>query len=66
MPERRVICGAKFRYRQPEQQVEVTVDGNCATVEFAQPQRAVTEGQYAVFYDENYCLGGGVIEEVYK
>ena len=66
MPERRVICGAKFRYRQPEQQVEVTVDGNCATVEFAQPQRAVTEGQYAVFYEENYCLGGGVIEEVYK
>ena len=56
---------AKFRYRQPEQQVEVRLDGNSAIVEFAEPQRAVTEGQYAVFYDETCCLGGGVIEEVY-
>jgi len=64
MPERTLFCTAKFRYRQPEQKVKVTVDGDSAFIEFDEPQRAVTEGQYAVFYDETRCLGGGVIEEV--
>ena len=57
-------CMAKFRYRQGEQKVKVTLKDDGALVEFAEPQRAVTEGQYAVFYDETSCLGGGVIEKV--
>ena len=45
-------CMAKFRYRQPDQPVCVHVnpDGTLH-IDFAQPQRAVTEGQYAVLYD---------------
>ncbi|MDE7182508.1 MAG: tRNA 2-thiouridine(34) synthase MnmA [Clostridia bacterium] len=63
-PEKKFECTAKFRYRQPEQKVRVTLKRGGALVEFDEPQRAVTEGQFAVFYSEKYCLGGGVIDTV--
>lgn len=60
-------CYAKFRYRQPEQKVHVHINEDGTTlVTFAERQRAITPGQYVVFYDETYCLGGGVIEKVIK
>ncbi|MDE6059408.1 MAG: tRNA 2-thiouridine(34) synthase MnmA [Clostridia bacterium] len=56
------VCKAKFRYRQGEQGVRVKRTGACTLeIYFDEPQRAVTEGQYAVLYDETQCLGGGVI-----
>jgi len=54
---------AKFRYRQPDQKVRVFINADeTLHIDFEQPQRAVTEGQYAVLYDGINCLGGGVIE----
>jgi tRNA-specific 2-thiouridylase len=52
----------KVRYRQPDQECRVSLRDGGARVSFAQPQRAVTPGQFAVLYDGERCLGGGVIE----
>ena len=60
--EKEFRCTAKFRYRQSEQGVTVLRTGeNTLQITFDEPQRAVTEGQFAVLYDETQCLGGGVI-----
>jgi tRNA-uridine 2-sulfurtransferase len=58
-------CHVRVRYRQSEQaaRLEVSGDGS-AQIVFEQAQRAVTPGQYAVAYDGERCLGGGVIESV--
>ncbi|MFC0212536.1 tRNA 2-thiouridine(34) synthase MnmA [Paenibacillus chartarius] len=56
-------CTAKFRYRQPDQGVTVTVrEDGMWNVAFDVPQKAVTPGQAVVFYDGEVCLGGGTIE----
>ena len=58
-------CGAKVRYRQPDQRGRVEKLGEALyRVEFEEKQRAVTPGQYCVLYDGDICLGGGVIDEV--
>ncbi len=67
-PESSFRCTAKFRYRQPDQGVTVTLldGGTAARVEFDSPQKAVTPGQAVVFYDGDVCLGGGTIDVVHK
>lgn len=57
-------CTAKFRYRQPDQPVEVTLQGNQLLIHSHTLQRAVTPGQSAVLYDGPRCLGGAVVETV--
>jgi tRNA-specific 2-thiouridylase len=53
----------KVRYRQPDQTCHARIgEDGAIRVTFAEPQRAVTPGQFAVFYDGDRCLGGGVIE----
>jgi tRNA-specific 2-thiouridylase len=55
-------CMAMTRYRQPQQACEVSVDGDRCIVRFDAAQRAVTAGQSVVFYRDDECLGGGVID----
>ncbi|CAM5789691.1 MULTISPECIES: tRNA 2-thiouridine(34) synthase MnmA [Brevibacillus] len=58
-------CTAKFRYRQPDQQVTVHIrDDHTVEVVFDKPQKAVTPGQAVVFYNGEECLGGGTIDKV--
>lgn len=60
-------CTAKFRYRQKDVPVTVTLgDNDSLTVEFDDPARAITPGQAVVFYDGKECLGSAIIDRAYQ
>jgi len=52
---------AKIRYRQQDQVCQVTLTNHQASVVFTKPQRSITPGQSIVFYQDEVCLGGGII-----
>ena len=61
-PAAPVRCAVKIRYRAAEKSAVVYPEGDRARVVFDEPQRAITPGQAAVFYDGDTVLGGGTIE----
>lgn len=75
----RFRCQVKTRYRQPDQWgwVQLLKDealindseislANRLSVDFDEPQRAITPGQSVVFYHDEICLGGAVIVASYN
>ena len=60
-------CTCKYRYRQPDQAVHVSVRENGQVLVTARErQRAVTPGQSVVLYQGDTVLGGGTITRVEK
>lgn len=60
-------CSAKIRYRQDDQTCHTEqINNNSLRVIFDKPQRAITPGQSIVFYNNEDCLGGGIIESMYN
>jgi len=59
-------CIAKFRYRQKDIPVEITYLNDDKVLVHYQGVKAVTPGQACVFYDNEICIGGGIIKEVQK
>jgi tRNA-specific 2-thiouridylase len=53
---------AKIRYRQAGSGCRLNVvSDNCCDFKFTEVQWAATPGQSVVVYDDNICLGGGII-----
>ncbi|MBN1869135.1 MAG: tRNA 2-thiouridine(34) synthase MnmA [Candidatus Omnitrophica bacterium] len=64
IPAETMEVSARIRYNAPEVKGFLTYLGqDRIRLEFAEPQKAVTPGQSAVFYHGDVMLGGAVIEE---
>jgi tRNA-specific 2-thiouridylase len=62
-PEAGQRLAAKVRYRQTDQACTVReCSDDRLVLDFDAPQRAVTPGQSVVLYDDDNCLGGGIID----
>ncbi len=57
-------CKAKIRYRQSEESCHVRLNNDECMVCFDEDQRAITPGQSVVFYQDEVCLGGGIIDKM--
>ena len=51
----------RIRYRQPLQDAVLVMRSNGLFVIFEEPQRGITPGQFAVWYDRDEMIGSGVI-----
>ena len=59
-----ISLGAKTRYRQADAPCVLAADNDYDfELSFASPQWAVTPGQSAVLYQQDVCLGGGIISQ---
>lgn len=57
------VYSAKTRYRQKDAPCSIdAVSAEQCTIDFAEPQWAITPGQSVVVYESQVCLGGGIIE----
>ena len=61
-PGGEVECMVRLRHRQPLQKCRIQISGEKVHMEFDRPQRAVTPGQSAVFYQGDVCLGGAIVD----
>jgi tRNA-specific 2-thiouridylase len=66
-PPYNLSCKAKIRYRSPDFDCKLTkIDETSYHVDFSHGIRDITPGQYAVFYQDDELLGGGMIQQMEK
>lgn len=61
VPEKDKIYSARARYRAPLSPCKISANSNETQIEFLQMEEPQAPGQSFVVYDEEECLGGGVI-----
>jgi len=62
-PNESIELLARVRYRQPLQKATLHCRDNGIFITFKDPQRGVTAGQFAAWYDNDELIGSGVISE---
>jgi len=59
-------CHCKFRYRQKDIECKIKIINNNELEVTYDNAKAVTPGQFCVLYQDDKCLGGGIIDTVIK
>ena len=59
--EKELDVNVKTRYSSKEYKAKIIPEGDKVKVIFDEPQKSITPGQSAVFYDEDIVIGGGKI-----
>jgi len=63
--EKEIKCKIKIRYQQEPQEGRISpLTKDEVMVKFKKPERAITPGQSAVFYQDDVVWGGGIIDRV--
>jgi tRNA-specific 2-thiouridylase len=63
--EKETDCEIKIRYLHPPAKGKILpLTNKKVMVKFEQPERAITPGQSAVFYQDDILLGGGMIDKI--
>ena len=66
-PSKQNNLKAKTRYRQEDQACSLRkIDNYSYEISFEEPQWAITPGQSVVLYQDDICLGGGIINQRYN
>ncbi|TSC70758.1 MAG: tRNA-specific 2-thiouridylase [Parcubacteria group bacterium Gr01-1014_46] len=65
VPKLPLQTSVRIRYRQEKRNCIINKGGDFYEIAFAEPQNAISVGQSAVFYTDEVCLGGGVIESIF-
>jgi tRNA-specific 2-thiouridylase len=63
--EKELECRVKIRYQHQPQKARIfPLTKDEVRVKFEKPERAITPGQSAVFYQDDVVLGGGIVDRV--
>lgn len=55
------IYQIRVRHRAPLTDAKILIQGDKVILKFKNPERAIASGQSVVVYDDEICLGGGVV-----
>jgi len=58
-------CSVRIRYRQEKRECVIEKQNDFYKITFLELQDAISVGQSAVFYDDETCLGGGIVESTF-
>ena len=58
-------CSVQIRHQHKPVNCKIFHENNLFKTIFSEPIRAVAPGQSAVFYNNEICLGGGIITETF-